>query len=92
MFFERGEIFYKEQFHRLQAKGLGGLAKFIERNFFVAPFADRVIDAAFEFTAASFFGSSETVRKISGNHGSSRSAGHAGYRGTAGDIGAHRAI
>ena len=49
VFLERRKILHLQQLNRLQAHFFGRLAKVVQRDLVVAPSADRLMDAAFEF-------------------------------------------
>ena len=69
MFFERREIGDIKKLNRMQPHLLAGFAEVFERNFRITPFANRMVDSAFDSRPCRFIGSSEPFGKrcCSGN-------------------------
>ena len=86
MLLERGKIVHRQQFDRLQADGLGGLAEFFERNFVVAPFADGVVDVVLEAgRVGCIIGSLHALFNVRGNGHGRGSGGEPAKGGTSSD-------
>ena len=89
---QRREIIHREEFDRLQSHFLAGSAEVFEADFWVAPFANGVVDAAFERGAGCGFGGGHAFCETGGDRGSRGAGGHLAKRGASGNFWFHNFV
>src|SRR5207249_4757772 len=87
---QRREIIHGEEFDRLQSHFLAGSAEVFEADFWVAPFANGMVDAAFERAADCRFGGGHAFCETGGDRGGRGADGHFAKRGTTGNFCFHK--
>ena len=87
--FQGGKIRRVEQFNGLQSHPFPGHAKILQADFWITPFADRVMDAALERATHRRFGCGQAASEGNSGCGNRRAAGDVAKSCTAGNAGFH---